>query len=57
MGFDKNAKYPFLIIESNRNELKSVDLSETENILIHLQNEGYITNYRSYSAKESQTLQ
>jgi hypothetical protein len=33
--------------------LKSVDLSETENILMHLKNEGYITDYRSYSAKES----
>jgi hypothetical protein len=27
MGFAKNDRYPFLIIESNKNDLKSVDLS------------------------------
>lgn len=56
MGFDKEAQYPLLIIDSASSEIPSADLSGTNEILNFITKLSFIGEYQSHSAKEKQTL-
>lgn len=57
MGFTKDDPYPLLIIDSASPVIPSVDVAGSDEILQFFEREGFIGSYKSFSAKEVQTLE
>jgi len=56
MGFEPEAQFPLLIIDSASPEIPSIDLSGCSEILKFISNLSFIGDYKTHSAKEKQTL-
>ena len=56
MGFQKDDPYPCLMIESSDPNIPSADLTGYQEILGFLRDKGFTSDFKSHSAKESQTM-
>ena len=56
MGFAKEDAYPCLLIDSSHEKIPSTEAASTHQILSFLYSKGFISDHKSHSAKESQTL-
>ena len=52
MGFEKDAQYPCLLIDSSSEAISSAELTSLDEIIDFLRNQGFISDHRSHSAKE-----
>lgn len=55
MGFEKDAPYPCLMIESTQDEVPSMDVAGGPMVFKSLIEKGFIGDHQSHSAKEKQT--
>ena len=56
MGFQKDDQYPCLLVDSSSDVIPSADKSSLADILDFLRKQNFISDHRSHSAKEKQTL-
>lgn len=56
MGFPKDSSYPCLIIESTSELIPSADVAGSHQVLQFLHREGFIGDFKSHSAKETQAM-